>query len=116
MLNSESCEGVQQLLGNAGMKRTQNLVRNVSGESQLGPEKTRELCEKFTAVLYGLLFREMQKTIPQDEEASALADGVRGFLASHIPQAVAGSATDPLAPYMTDQIEAMSGGQVNEEI
>jgi len=108
MLNSASCEGTARAADALHTGRLQSLARRLAAglENQRGAALD-EASSGFASLLYGVLVKEMQKTLRDDEDAeSPVTAGAYDFLGLYLPQAIARQESDPLTRAIRRYLEA----------
>jgi len=116
MLNFGSCDSAQSGLDRLAGDRAESLKERLSGalEGLRDPEALERLERDFTSLLYSILLRQMQRTVPSEEGAGVLAEGVRDFLQLHLPGVLAEQQNDPLREYVRAMLGTECGENVDE--
>ncbi len=116
MLSSGSCEVAFDGLGLALTGGAESVRQTLAARE--GPEaecaELDEVARDFAAVFYTTLVRQMQRTLQNEEEESAMSDGARGFFTMFMPRALARSQGDPLAGYLRRALDVRYGERLDE--
>ncbi|KPK64326.1 MAG: hypothetical protein AMK73_04740 [Planctomycetes bacterium SM23_32] len=82
-----------------------------------GPEvkRLRQVSRDFASLFYSMLVRQMQKTVPEDEEDdNAVKQGVQDFMGMFLPEAVARRPDDALAGCIFGHLRTRYGELLDE--
>ncbi len=102
----------------AGAGQIDELARRLpmKPDEQFTQEQLDRAAKDFASLFYGLVLKEMQKTVEYDEEEDTpISEGVRDLMTLELPKALAGQHNDPLAGYIREQLGARLGEAINEQ-
>lgn len=120
MPNSGSCDRASAALDGLSAQRALDAASRLPLEPGQTPDlqRIKGVARDFASLLYTALFKQMQQTVRQEsdeDEGSALKEGVLDMMAMYLPKTIAGQSQDALTRAIYQQLKARYGGRLDEQ-